>query len=208
MGSIGITGITTVIILISMMLIGVTIGAIISDGTSGPTTVGDINQMTNEVIDEISTYLQIKDQMGKYYNINGEKRIQKIGILISPLVSQDIDVSQLSIQLCDGETVKILAYEGFTESIESNCLFEHPIWNNITNHSFGFISIHDKDKSLVDYDIINENTDMAFVIIRLSEDMTMTKGDKLILTLFPSSGITRTIVIEAPLPMRTIVTFE
>lgn len=207
MGSLGITGITTVILIISMMLIGVTIGAIMSDGGSGYNT-NDINQITNEVFDEITSYLQIKDQMGKYYNINGENRIQKIGILISPLISQDIDVSQLTIKLCDGETVKIISYEGFSETIESNCLFEHPIWNNISNHSFGFISIHDKDSSLMEYDVINEDTDMAFVIIRLSDDMTMTKGDKLILTLFPSSGIARTIILEAPLPMRSIVTFE
>ena len=60
----------------------------------------------------------------------------------------------------------------------------------------------------MEYDVINEDTDMAFVIIRLSDDMTMTKGDKLILTLFPSSGIARTIILEAPLSMRSIVTFE
>lgn len=208
MGNLGITGITIIIILLSLMLIGATVASVITDETSGNTMEEDLSQMTSEVIDEISTYLQIKDQKGKYYTINGEKRIQKIGILISPLVSQEINVSQLTIQLCNEETVRILNYEGFSETIGLNCLFEHPIWGNITNYSFGFISIHDKDRSLVDFDIINENSDMAFVIIRLSDGMTMEKGDKLTLTLFPSSGITRTTILEAPLPMRSIVTFE
>jgi len=208
MGNLGITGITTVIILISLILIGVTVASVMSGGTSGNAKEKDLNQITNEIIDEISSYLQIKDQKGKYYTINSEKRIQKIGLLISPLVSQDMDVSKLTIQLCDGETIRIFSYVGNSEAIGSNSLFEHPIWNNITNNHFGFIVTHDRDNSLVDYDTLNKNTDMAYVVIRLPDDMTMAKGEKIAVTLFPSTGITKITVLEAPLPMKSIVTFE
>lgn len=208
MGNLKITGLTTLILLISLMLIGVTVASIITDGTTGTTTEQDFDQMTNEIIDEISTYLQIKDQKGKYYTINSEKRIQKIAILISPMVSQNIDISQLTIQLNNGEEVRILTYINNSEFIESNSLFGHPIWNNITHNRFGFISIHDKDHSLVDYNLINENTDMAYVIIKLPDSMEMSKGEKIIVTLFPSTGITRTTILEAPLPMKSVITFE
>ncbi len=208
MGNLGITGITTVIILISLMLIGVTVASVMSGGTSGIAKEKDLNQITNEIVDEISAYLQIKDQKGKYYTINSEKRIQKIGLLISPLVSLDMDVSKLTIQLCDGETIRIFSYVGNSEVIGSNSLFEHPIWNNITNNHFGFIVTHDRDNSLLDYDTLNKNTDMAYVVIRLPGDMTMAKGEKIVVTLFPSTGITKITVLEAPLPMKSIVTFE
>ncbi len=65
-----------------------------------------------------------------------------------------------------------------------------------------------KDNSLVDYNIINKNTDMAYIVIKLSEDFSLKKGDSLVVALFPESGIQRTIKLEAPLPMKSIVSFE
>jgi len=37
---------------------------------------------------------------------------------------------------------------------------------------------------------------MAFIIIKLSDDFSMKKGETLTITLFPSSGVTRTISLE------------
>jgi hypothetical protein len=36
----------------------------------------------------------------------------------------------------------------------------------------------------------------------------MIKGDSLTVTLFPSSGISKTIILEAPLPMSRVITFD
>jgi len=208
MGKSIITGIIALILLISLMLIGITVASVITGENTGATTEENYDQMTEEIIDEISTYIQIKDQKGKYSEINGERRIDKIALWISPLVSQVIDVSQLTIQLNNGETVMFLVYDGNAENLESNSIFSHPIWNNIDGSNFGFISIIDLDESLVDYDTINDCSDNAYAVFRLPNDMTMTKHEKLIVTLFPSTGITRTTILEAPLPIKPVVTFE
>ena len=208
MGKSIITGIIALILLISLMLIGITVASVITGENTGATTEEDYDQMTEEIIDEISTYIQIKDQKGKYCEINGERRIDKIALWVTPLVSQVIDVSQLTIQLNNGETVMFLVYDGNAENLESNSVFGHPIWNNIDGSNFGFISVIDLDGSLVDYDTINDCSDNAYVVFRLPNDMTMTKHEKLIVTLFPSTGITRTTILEAPLPIKPVVTFE
>jgi len=208
MGRLFITGITSSILLISLILIGITVGSTIMGQTTGTTTEEDYQHMVDEVIDGISTYLQIKDQKGKYYDIDGAQKIEKIALWISPLFSQDIDVSQLTIQLDDGEKVAMLTYDGNAEDMRPYSLFEHPIWDNLTGTNFGFVSIVDLDGSLVNYDTINENSDNAYVLIRLPEDMTLAKGESLTVTLFPSTGITRTTILEAPLPMKSVVTFE
>lgn len=208
MGRLFITGLTSSILMVSLILIGVTVGSTILGETTGTTTEDDYQQMVDEIIDGISTYIQIKDQKGKYYDIDGEQRIEKIALWISPLVSQDIDVSQLTIQLYDGERVVILTYDGNAEDMKPYSLFEHPIWDNLTGANFGFVSIVDLDRSLVDYDTINENSDNSYVLIRLPEDMTLASRGSLTVTLFPSTGIVRTTILDAPLPMKSVVTFE
>lgn len=202
------TGITTMIILISLLLIGITVASVITDETTDTTTDYDLDQMTEEVIDEITSYIQIKDQKGRFSEINGEKRIEKIAILISPLVSQDIDISQLTIQLDNGDIVRILNYEDDAENLNSQSIFEHDIWNSINGSNFGFITINDLDKSIVDFDLINENSDNAYLVFKLPSDMTMKKYDKMLVTMFPSTGIITSIFLKAPMPMSSIVTFE
>jgi len=202
------TGITTIILLTILLLVGLTVASVITGENTQYTNEQNYDQMTEEVINEISTYIQIKDQKGKYYNINGTQKIEKIALLISPLVSQDIDVTQLTIQLDNGEKVKILSFDGNASKIDSNTLFNHPIWKNLTGNNFGFISIVDLDNSLIDHNAINDYSDNIYVVFKLPNDMTLEKRDKLIVTLFPSTGITRTTLLEAPLPIHPIVTFE
>jgi archaellin len=208
MGRLFITGLTGSILLISLILIGITVGSAITGETLGGTTEEDYQHMVDEVINQISTYLQIKDQKGKYCNMEGVQKIEKIALWISPLFSQDIDVSQLTIQLDDGKNVIMLTYDGNAEAMRPYSLFEHPIWDNLTGANFGFASVVDLDGSLVNYDIINENSDNAYVLIRLPECMMFSKGESLTITLFPSTGIVRTIMLKAPPPIKSVVTFE
>ena len=207
MNSWGSTGITAAILLISFLLIGVTVASVITGETGvDVTTEEDLEQMLDDVLDEITTYIQIKDKIGKYYDTNDQLRIEKIAIMIKPLIKQDINMSELTIKLCNGNNVKILEYSGNAEYIESNPLFEHPMWGDITSNDYSFVVTLDKDRSLVDYDVLNG--DMAYIIIKLSEDFTMVKGDSITVTLFPSSGLARTTILEAPLPMSRVVSFE
>jgi len=202
------TGITTMILLISFLLIGITVASVVTDQTTGTTTEYDVDQMTDEIINEITSYMQIKDQKGKFTEINGEQRIEKIAFLISPLLSQDIDLSQLTIQLDNGDVVRMLNYDGNADNLNSQSIFEHDIWNSINGDNFGFITICDLDESIVDFDLINENSDNAYLVLKLPSDMTMKKYDKILVTMFPSTGIITSIFLKAPMPMSSVITFE
>lgn len=204
----GSNGITSMIILIAIMLVAVTAAGVMTASTTETgVDTQDIDQLTQEVIDEISTYLQIKDQKGKFYQIEGEYKIKKIAILISPLVSQEIDVTQLTLQLDNGENVRILSYVNSAKIGNSN-LFDHSLWNNINGTNFGLISIIDQDSSISDYNVINENTDNCYIVFELPSSMTMHKYQEMTVKLFPSSGITKTLNLKAPMPMKSIITFE
>ena len=209
MNNLGSNGITAMIVLIAIMLVAVATAGIITGSTTDGTTdtTADIDQMTQEVIDEISTYLQIKDQKGKFYQINDEYKIKKIAILVSPLVSQNIDVTQLTIQLDNGENVRILTHIN-SDKFGNNNLFSHPLWDDINGTNFGLISMIDMDNSISDYDVINENTDNCYVVFELPDSMSMIKYQELTVKLFPSSGIAKTLNLKAPMPMKSVITFE
>lgn len=196
------------ILLIVILLVAIGVSSVITEETTNTTTEYDIDQITDEILDEITSYLQIKDQKGKYIDIDGEQRIQKIAILISPLISQEIDLSQLTIQLDNGEIVRMLSYTNNADKINQQTLFEHNIWDTLDEENFSFITICDLDNSIINYNILNKNSDNAYLIFKLPYDMTMKKYDEITITLFPGSGITKIINLKAPMPMKSVVTFE
>jgi len=200
-------GLLTTILLVGLLLIGATAASVLVN-TPGEETEQDLEKITKEVTNEITTYIQIKDTVRKYYKIDGEQKIQKIAILIKPLVSIDIDITALTIKICNGEQIKILSYSGQTAFIKSYPLFEHQIWEETDHESYSLIATHDKDESTVKYNILNDYTDMAYITIKLSEQFAMEKGDTITITLFPSPGTTRTITFTAPLPIKSIVTSD
>jgi archaellin len=208
MGKLITTGLTSSILLISLFLIGITVAQVISSETTGNISEQQIEQMTEETIEELSTYILIKDQIGKYKEINRELIIEKIALWITPLVTQDIDVSQLTIQLKTGDNVLFLKYSNKSVNLGPYSLFENTIWKILNGSNFGFISIIDLDKSLVDYDTFNDCSDNAYIVFRLPESIRLYKHEKLIVTLFPSTGITRTIELKAPLPIKSVVKFD
>jgi archaellin len=202
------TGITTIILLIVILLIAMTVTSTITQETTGTTTEHNYDQMVDETIDEISTYIQIRDQKGKFSDLNGEKKIGKIALLISPLVSQDIDLTGLMIQLDNGETVRMLNYIGFSLNLESVSLFKQSIWDSLIEDNFGFITIYDLDNSITEYNLINDYSDNTYLVFKLPVDMTLAKHDKITVTLFPSTGITRATILKAPMPIKSVITFE
>ncbi len=208
MGKLLTTGLTSILLLIALIFIGITVASVITGQIIGSPSEQDLEKITEKTIDEISTYLLIKDQKGKFSEINGEQKIEKIALWITPLITQEIDISKLTIQLYNGENINFLKYAGKSDNLGSNSLFNHPIWNNINGDNFGFISIVDLDKSLINYETFNDCSDNAYLVFRLPELMTLSKHEKIIVTLFPSTGITRTIELKAPLPIKPVVSFE
>lgn len=196
------------IILIAFILVGITAFSVLStDPTNNEeiTLEEEIEQMFNDALDSITKNVQITDKIGKYYGPPRQQKIQKIAIMIKPMISTEIDISNLIIKISNGETIRILSYSGHAQKIGSNNLFDHPIWDNLTENDFGLVVTLDKDKSMEDYDIINKNNDMAYIVIQLPSSFYMQKGDTIVAELFPSSGISKTTILEAPLPMKSVV---
>lgn len=203
----GITGISAAIILISILLItGATTALILGDSTGA--SEDDYEQIINETLDEISTYIQIKDAIGKYIDNEGTKQIQKITLLLKPLFSINIELSDLTVKLDNGEQILLISYSGQAEQINGNHLFEHPLWNEQNQQEFSFLIILDKDHSIQDYHTINDHTDMAYLTLKLPQEFQLEKGEILHITLFPTPGIERTISIKAPLPITPIVSLR
>jgi len=198
-------GIFAGILLIGFILIGAVSASVIMTSSQN-ISQEDLNKITSEVVDEICSYLQIKHIIGKYQTIQGEEKIKKIAILIKPLVSQDIDVSRMTIELSNGEQFQLLFYNGLAESLNFHSLFEHPLWDSVTPGTFSLISTIDDDNSIINSHLINKNTDMTFVLLKLSDDIAMRYGDELKVTILPSPGMGRTVTLESPLSTKHVVT--
>ncbi len=191
-----------------MLMVFILIGAVSASvlvTSSDTTTEVDLDTMTNEVVDEICSYLQIKQIIGKYQTIQEEQRIKKIAILIKPFVSQNIDVSHMTIDLCDGEHYSVLFYSGLSDSMRYSSLFEHPVWVSTESGTFSILSTIDDDDSIRNSHLINKNTDMAFITLVLSDDIALKYDNYLTVTIRPSPGISRTVILEAPLPIKNVV---
>ena len=206
MNNSAVVGITIGLLVLTGIFIAATTTSLLMDHDDQISLVDEFEKYTTETVSDLTTYIQIKDKLGKHSLINDVQQIKQIAILVNPLISQDIEAYGLTIKLCDGNNVYILNYSGQATYIGSHGLFGHPIWDDIDETNFGFLVIHDNDRSLVEYDVLNK--DMAYIVISLSEDAAMAKGETMEVTLFPSSGITRTTILKAPLPITSVVSFD
>lgn len=197
-------GVTTGILLIIMILIGAVAGSVIIDETQN-VSAPDLNQLTNEALDEITTYLQIKTIVGKYETVQGKQAIQKIAILIKPLVSGTIDITKVTILISHGDDLRILFFNGQVAPVRSHSVFNHPQWDTLNDSSFSLLSTIDDDSSMTQYHVMNKNTDMAFIMVNLPITAPLYYGDSLQLTLTPSPGTERTVTLEPPMPTTQIV---
>jgi len=204
------TSAITMITLVVFILIVLTVISVISTNTTDATepTENDLikilERAVDESVDEITSYLKITHRIGKY---QGYSNIQKIAFEIKPLISKEIDMN-ITIRLLDKNNVKFLEYNGNSARIGSNYLFDHPIWDTLTDEHFSYIITHDKDNSMTNYNMINENTDRAYIIINFPQEFYIKKGDTMAVTFIPHPGIERTIVInptELPMTSDSIV---
>ena len=201
-------GIITAVVLICFILVAfIAVSVLTNPENSNITSDDQIEQLLDETLNEITNYIQIKDKIGKYYEVNNELRIKKIALLITPFFSKEISLFDMKIEICNGEKLKILNCSRNTARIEQEFLFDHPIWDNISNNTFGFIVINDRDKSIEKHGCFNDQTDVTYLIIKLSDEFFMKNGDEIHLKLLPPSGTLKQITLKAPLPINKIITF-
>jgi archaellin len=111
-------------------------------------------------------------------------------------------------QLLSRDTLKILNYTGMVKKYSGGSLFDDSIWDNITESNFGFLVINDIDDSMIDFDLINENSDRSYLVFKLSDGMALEKYDSLYVSILPGNGLTRSISLKAPMPIKPLVVFE
>jgi archaellin len=197
-------GATTGIFLILMIIIGaIAASAIIQ--TTQSTSIQDLTKITNEAIDEITTTFQIKNVVGKYDNIQGRQCIQKIAIFIKPLVSLNIDIAKINLMTVHGDDLRLLSFNGLAAPISTHSLFDHPLWDSMDEASYSVITTVDDDCSMTDSHIIDKNTDMAFLIVKLPSTAPLYYGQTLQITLIPTPGNECTVTLEPPLPTTHVV---
>jgi archaellin len=203
----GSSGIYAILILVGIILVSVVAAEVIND--NGGTTINrDLSKMTDEAIDKYSTYIDIDFKVGKFYQVEGVQKIKRIALQISPLFSTNIDLTELTLQILNKDSLEIMNFKGDIKYYSGGSVFDNPIWNNITVNNFGLLVINDRDNSIIDFNIINDNSDRAFLVFKLSNNMAIPKYDSLYVTLIPGTGISRSITLEAPMPMKPVVIFD
>jgi archaellin len=192
MNNYGSTGITAITLLTSLLTTGAA-SSIMMQNTDSLSS--DAVQMVNDVVDEITTYLKIDDILGKYYTESGARSVERIVILIKQPLKNVINMSDLTIKLCNNEDVALLGYSGHAEEYSSNGVFENPVWE-MTDNTFSLIVVRDKDRSLLDYNIMND--DSAFIAIKLPSQFAMGNDASLTVSLIPGKGMIHSVLLETP----------
>lgn len=199
----GVTTIAAVFLLISGIVLAATATSVLLG--SNESSEADYEQLLDDAVDEIATYIQVKDVVGKYYDVDGKLKIQKIALLIKPMFSLDINLSGLVLKINNGEQIAMHYFNGESDHVGSHPLFEHPLWSSLENNSYSVLILTDKDSSVLEYGTMNKNTDMVYITLQLPPYLSLRNGDEMSITLITSHGVARTIFIEAPLPIKKVV---
>ena len=192
MNNLGNMGASAIPMLASFMLIGAASSVVFEDSDE---FAKNAEQTVNEVMEEITTYLKIGDSIGMYYTNDEGRRVEKIVLLVKPLIQCNIDMSELTIKICNNNNVMLLDYSGSAVESNSGALFEHQVWGT-TNNTFSLIVTLDKDRSLLDYSIMNE--DITFIAVKLPGQFAMGNRESLTISIIPSKGITSSVFLETP----------
>ncbi|MDG6229608.1 MAG: flagellin [Candidatus Thermoplasmatota archaeon] len=146
------------------------IAMIISAGVAASVVMQTMNTMqqqalqtSRETISDISTGLRLTHTSG--YVTNGS--ISQLCFFLTTIPgSNAVDLSQVRLQISDGEMMPVLSYanNSFSTSVSSG-LFKTLNMSNVTNEKFGLLVIRDLDNSCSgENPVINENDLVAIII--------------------------------------------
>lgn len=189
------------IIIIFILLINLTATSMITSNVS--TSDKQVDEYLENVLDEITSYVKIKNVYGQYAQ-QKPYHISKIGILISPLFHDSINLSEWIIQLQTTETLSIYTFNNAAMKQEDHTIFTHPLWEKLSMSSFGIIGIIDKDDSLIHHYSLSDPSDLIFLVFNTS-NASISKGDHVSIVLTSGTSMKKTITFIAPLPTQNIV---
>jgi archaeal flagellin FlaB len=146
------------------------IAMIISAGVAASVVMQTMNSMqqqalqtSQETISDISTGLRLTHASG--HVVNGS--ISQLCFFVKTIPgSNAVDLSQVRIQISEGETMPVLRYSNtsFSTSV-SNGLFNTLNKSNMTNENFGLLAIRDIDNSCTSENPVINNNDLVAIII-------------------------------------------
>jgi archaellin len=197
-------GITIIAAVILFFLIATTASSII-DPNSDDITEEDIEKMIKESVDDIASYINIDEILAKYEIIDQYRQIKKISIQITPLFTKQINIEDMIIELNDGNQIITQYFKYNYGNLRDYTLFNQPIWDNLNESSFSICSILDKDESINKYNSLNDHTDRAYLLIKIPNDMMIQKGDNLKISIYPSTGVIKTLSLNIPFSIDPIV---
>lgn len=196
--------IIALIIILSMVVITSTANTLIIH-TEEEFDEEEVNELLDEIYDDISTYIKIDRALGKYQIVNDQRILSQIAIQVHSLFTKDIQISDMVIEISNGNQIHYFSNINEYDILGNHSLFSHPLISQLSDGSFGVISISDKDDSISGQQLINHNSDRLFIIINLTNVMKIKSGDYLSLTLVPSVGTIRTIEITSPFSTKSVV---
>jgi len=200
---------------LTVFIIAIVLGAIIvssatiydDNETIEDLTDEDFQEMINTIYQDVSSYIHIDNVMGKYHQEPEARRVKQIALQIHPQFSTEITLSDLIIQISNGQQIVFLSANETGAQISDETLFNHPLWANLNNNSFGYLIMFDEDDSIGQYQLINHHSDRVFIIFKLPSLMNLQKGDRLSINLYPSSGVTKKLDLRIPFSIDSIFSF-
>jgi len=162
-------------------------------------------EMIEGLYTDITTYTSIDSILGYYQQSQEQRSIQQIAIQFHPKFSTAFQLSETFIEISDGIENRILYFNKDVEELTPYDLFHHPLWNTIKNESYGILTILDNDLSMIEYNILNENTDRAYLIFNIPQSMILEKGDVIDISLYPSTGMKKTLEITITFSIQPLV---
>ena len=197
----GSVGISTFTFLGILLLLGAGVSSILL-GQSTETSE-EFEDVADEVLNEISTYFMIKNVVGRFDCTNSNAELQRIVILTKPLIPTTVNLSDMYVQISDGNALISLSYNGSYSKAHGD-IFGNEIWNEIDENEFGIMILTDSDNSI---DAGYLNKDLVYLAIIVPSSFTIHPNDHIVVSLIPESGYTENVHISMPFILNSKVMY-
>jgi archaellin len=188
-----------------LVFISSVVAAFISRSGSDFISGEDVGRFVDETMQDITSYISVTEVMGRFEG-DDSLGISKIAFYVKPMFSQDIDISSLTMRIDEGDDLFFYQYDDDVQKLDSSGLFSYSLWDEVSEAMFGVIVVHDEDDSIEQYHVLNDRSDMIYIIVNVPYNHRLNSGESVDVTLLQTSGIQKTIALHVPLPMKRVVT--
>jgi flagellin FlaB len=165
-------GISAMILFISMVLVAGIAASVLLQTSSSLESQGI--KTGRETRDEVSTDIDVIQIFGHYNTrtIGGSSytRYHNMSIMVTPRGASLIDLSQVFIEISNGDNMLILKWDNtkFASQSSGNGIFSTPEVFNLTATSFGIVLIEDADGSCISSRPVINQGDKVIITVNLS----------------------------------------